>query len=62
MESVQKEIEEFTYKGKNYLAVKDDDNEDNYELYGENDKKLLNVIGTIKMKDGKFLGSTFKLF
>ena len=65
IQSVQKEIEEFTYKGKNYLAVKDEDSRDDeghYEIYQENDKKLLNVIGTIKMKNGKFLGSSFKLF
>ena len=61
-QQVQQETEEFTYKGKDYIAVKDEDIPDTYEVYNGDDKTLSRVVGIIKSKDGRFLGSTFKLF
>jgi len=59
---VETETEEFTYKGKDYVAIRDDEDPNLYEVYSANDTTFSTVIGTIKSKNDKFLASTLKFF
>ena len=61
-EKVQKETEEFTYKGKDYFAVRDEEDPNLYEVYNASDTTFSTIIGTIKSKNDKFLASTLKFF